>query len=411
MKQVCKRAQPHIDQFTITVIVIWSLLFSVQLGTSERAFMLQNVQVRVKKKSYKRSDPLAPCIILFFFPVGPRPPFTRSFPKRKVRGTCSWHASLGSPHKTRACAKRKFWEKAALPDIAVIMCRKDDNILMTSGATGAPAHGPQGQQLLASLSRVCVHGCGLKRRSWWPAPSEEVCGSSERSCLGAHEESGVMLFHNPAFKKSPTQNPRGASLGKSCSRSTGWNTCHFWVEANVFAFAEWCVLLYSIQRRSRGREKCNLPGENKFDKMLTQQDRKIAKRGKSRSKNDRDAKYADHKKWAHCSRSTRGCVGGWAPLNMGAVPAEKITKRSKSDKVGIDSTQGRGSCIDDPNSPLWEGTLRASRSQNDMIANEKPMKGMKPASITQFKWYDCRRKTFWGFWYFALDYGSRQGLV
>lgn len=57
---------------------------------------------------------------------------------------------------------------------------------------------------------------------------------------------------------------------------------------------------------------------------------------------------------------------------MGAVPAEKITKRSKSDKVGIDSTQGRGSCIDDPNSPLWEGNLRASRSLNDMMANESP---------------------------------------
>lgn len=40
---------------------------------------------------------------------------------------------------------------------------------------------------------------------------------------------------------------------------------------------------------------------------------------------------------------------------MGAVPAEKITKRSKSDKVGIDSTQGRGSCIDDPNPHYGKG--------------------------------------------------------
>lgn len=82
MKQVCKRAQPHIDQFTITVIVIWSSLFSVQLGTSERAFMLQIVQVRTKKKNYKRRDPLARCNT-FFFPRGPEAPLHKVFSKEK----------------------------------------------------------------------------------------------------------------------------------------------------------------------------------------------------------------------------------------------------------------------------------------------------------------------------------------
>ena len=120
-----------------------------------------------------------------------------------------------------------------------------------------------------------------------------MCGSSERSCLGAHEESGGDAIPQSRFQK--VAHPK-SSWSKS------------WEELQSIHGVNYVSL--PSRGKSRGREKCNLPGENKFDKMLTQQDRKIAKRGKSRSKNDRDAKYADHKKWAHCSRSTRGCVGG-----------------------------------------------------------------------------------------------------